>query len=81
MKPFYLLTALLIAPIAMAGPKMASGYIKKDGTYVAPHMKSSPDAYKFNNYSSKTMGGKKSDELHPPKTTPTKTYTTPRKVK
>jgi len=26
------------------------GYTRKDGTYVAPHIRSSPDAYKWNNY-------------------------------
>jgi len=29
------------------------GYVRRDGTYVAPHMRSSPDSYKFNNYSTK----------------------------
>ena len=29
------------------------GYIKKSGTYVAPHYKSSRDSSKFNNYSTK----------------------------
>lgn len=26
------------------------GYYRKDGTYVAPHIRSSPDSYKWNNY-------------------------------
>ena len=26
------------------------GYYRKDGTYVSPHVRSSPDAYKWNNY-------------------------------
>ncbi len=26
------------------------GYTRKDGTYVRPHIRSSPDAYKSNNY-------------------------------
>jgi len=26
------------------------GYTKSNGTYVAPHVRSSPDAYKWNNY-------------------------------
>lgn len=29
------------------------GYTKKDGTYVAPHKKTTPDSTKLNNYSSK----------------------------
>lgn len=28
------------------------GYVKKDGTYVSPHVRSNPDGYKYNNYSS-----------------------------
>lgn len=26
------------------------GYYRKDGTYVRPHIRSSPDSYKYNNY-------------------------------
>jgi hypothetical protein len=26
------------------------GYTRKDGTYVRPHIRSSPDSYKWNNY-------------------------------
>lgn len=26
------------------------GYYRKDGTYVRPHVRSSPDSYKWNNY-------------------------------
>lgn len=29
---------------------MQDGYMKNDGTYVAPHMKTKPDSYKWNNY-------------------------------
>lgn len=29
------------------------GYFRSNGTYVEPHMRSSPDTYKFNNYSTK----------------------------
>lgn len=29
---------------------MQSGYIKKDGTYVAPHLKTKPDNKQWNNY-------------------------------
>ena len=27
------------------------GYKRKDGTYVAPHYRSDPDGYKYNNFS------------------------------
>lgn len=28
------------------------GYYKKSGTYVAPHYRSNPDGYRYNNYGS-----------------------------
>jgi hypothetical protein len=28
------------------------GYVRKDGTYVAPHVRSSPNQHRFDNYSS-----------------------------
>lgn len=39
---------------ALAGKSVSvKGYTKKDGTYVAPHQRSSPDGSKLNNYSTK----------------------------
>lgn len=29
------------------------GYYKRNGTYVAPHHKTNPDCYRYNNYSAK----------------------------
>jgi hypothetical protein len=40
----------IIASSAFAG--QVRGYIKKDGTYVAPHHRSSPNSTKFDNYNS-----------------------------
>jgi hypothetical protein len=52
------------------------GYSKKDGTYVAPYHKTSPDSRKDNNYSSKgnvnPYTGKKGT-VDPYKETPSKT--------
>lgn len=33
---------------ALVGVK---GYFKSNGTYVAPHFRTNPDGYKFNNFS------------------------------
>jgi len=41
--------------VAVAAPAIAqvgvNGYYRKDGTYVAPHMRSAPDGNPYNNYS------------------------------
>lgn len=46
---------MLAAATAGAGPAMAQssvgGYVRKDGTYVQPHMRSSPDGIRENNWS------------------------------
>ena len=49
----YALIALTLctATTAMADTYV-QGYMRKDGTYVAPHMRSSPDHNSYNNYSS-----------------------------
>lgn len=48
--------AALFGVLAFAGPALAAdtrvnGYIKKDGTYVAPHVRSAPDSSSNNNWS------------------------------
>lgn len=40
----------LISNIAIAKDVNVKGYYRKDGTYVRPHVRSSPDNYKSNNY-------------------------------
>lgn len=52
MKTALLVLAVLFSTQAFAD-KSVRGYVKKDGTYVQPHMKSSPNQFKFDNYSSK----------------------------
>ena len=54
-----LIIALATVAVATGSPSFAKsshgvkGYAKKDGTYVAPHRKTDPDASKTNNYGSK----------------------------
>ncbi len=43
--------ALILTAIPIsAGDVHIKGYYRKDGTYVSPHIRSSPDQYKWNNY-------------------------------
>jgi len=44
--------ATMLSGVAVAD-EYVRGYVKKDGTYVAPHMRSSPNSSKVDNWSSK----------------------------
>ena len=48
---------IAIALIALSSQAVATefvkGYVKKDGTYVAPHVRSSPNNVQWDNYSTK----------------------------
>lgn len=50
MKKLVILAALLAAAPAFAADYVR-GYMRSNGTYVAPHYRSSPDSSMFNNYS------------------------------
>ena len=50
MKLLITLLMLSVTTSTLAGTYV-KGYVKKDGTYVEPHYRSSPDSSKFNNYS------------------------------
>lgn len=50
MKQGLLLLALL--SFAAVADEFVNGYIRSDGPYVAPHMRSSPNSTRFDNYSS-----------------------------
>lgn len=63
------LGAFGIAGIAEAQTHQVKGYTRKDGTYVAPHTASNPDAYRSNNQSSQTNGGSQRDEYSDPSAT------------
>lgn len=47
------LAALVAVALAVpaSGQTRVRGYVKKDGTYVAPHMRSSPNSTRLDNYS------------------------------
>lgn len=48
--------ALGVVIFCVAGTALAAqvqGYTRRDGTYVAPHMRTNPDGNPFNNYSSR----------------------------
>src|SRR5437773_12380666 len=46
------LALILLAPLAAwAGETQVDGYYRKDGTYVAPHWRSTPDSSYNNNWS------------------------------
>lgn len=47
------MTALCIATVAEARSVRVKGYFRKDGTYVAPHVRSAPNSSKLDNYSTK----------------------------
>jgi hypothetical protein len=48
---------LALVTLCVVGPAVAQvqvkGYIRKDGTYVAPHYRSSPNSSVYDNYSTK----------------------------
>lgn len=52
-KTIMILAMALTAGHVMAQSHTKSGYVKKDGTYVAPSVATNPDNSKLNNYSSK----------------------------
>ena len=46
-----LLSLLFLFGTVFAGDVKVKGYVKKDGTYVQPHYRTSPDGNPWNNYS------------------------------
>ena len=54
MKLVFCLLALFAATGASeAGSTSVKGYARSDGTYVQPHMRSTPNSTRFDNYSTK----------------------------
>lgn len=53
MKKIALIALVMISGAAMAQSHSRDGYVKKDGTYVAPSYASNPNNTKVDNYSSK----------------------------
>lgn len=48
-----MIAALMLTAGVCSAQTHVDGYTKKDGTYVAPHVRTAPDATKDNNYSTK----------------------------
>lgn len=53
MKTMFLLLALAATSTSAIADSHVRGYYKKDGTYVAPHVRTSPNQTKVDNYSTK----------------------------
>lgn len=53
MKLFYLLFLLVMCATTVFADEYVSGYTRSDGTYVAPHYRSSSDNSYNNNYSTR----------------------------
>lgn len=46
-----ILFLLALLSLSAYGDEYVNGYFRADGTYVAPHHRSSPNGYTFDNYS------------------------------
>lgn len=44
--------ALIWFCVSASADQYVDGYVRQDGTYVAPHFRSEPNQYRFDNYSS-----------------------------
>ena len=51
MKRLIAFVAFLIVASSSLADTFVNGYVKRDGTYVPPHIRSSPDSTNWNNYS------------------------------
>ena len=50
-KLFFLFLLVLCTAVLASAQVYVDGYVRKDGTYVQPHYRSSPDGNPYNNYS------------------------------
>lgn len=58
-----IITAILLSmPVVAMADQSVRGYTRSDGTYVQGYTRSSPDAYRSNNYGSQSRGGNRRDE-------------------
>lgn len=53
MKKLLYIVLLLCFTLPCYSAQRVNGYMRSNGTYVAPHYRSSSDSYKFNNYSTR----------------------------
>lgn len=54
---FALILTLTFTQVAQARAVSVRGYYRQNGTYVQPHIRSSPDSVKWNNYGSAKSAG------------------------
>lgn len=76
MKKLLVVTALLSLPSISLADEYVQGYIRRDGTYVEPHYRSSPNRYREDNYS--TQGNTNPYTGERGTTDPYGSYQTPR---
>jgi hypothetical protein len=50
MKKLLILAVLLVLLPMVSDAAQVDGYFRKDGTYVAPHQRTTPDSNPYNNY-------------------------------
>ena len=75
-----LVASLFAAPVIAGKSTHVDGYVKKDGTYVAPHYRSAPNDTKLDNYSTKGNSNPytgKEGSVDPYKSTPQNPYGSP----
>ncbi|RMH46423.1 MAG: hypothetical protein D6694_03550 [Gammaproteobacteria bacterium] len=51
MKRLFILIAMFAVPAVACADQWVNGYVRRDGTYVQGHWRSSPDGNPYNNYS------------------------------
>lgn len=47
------IAAIMVTSVSADAQTRVRGYVKRDGTYVAPHVRSSPNRTTFDNYSTR----------------------------
>jgi hypothetical protein len=63
MKTAAIAVAVSMFSVSAFAAEYVQGYFRKDGTYVQGHYKSSPNANRYDNLSSQSMGGSQRDEF------------------
>lgn len=63
MRKYFILLSFFIFSIGSLADTYVKGYTRRDGTYVRPHIRASPDSFKWNNYGP----SKRDSELMNPK--------------
>lgn len=58
--------AILAVAAGQVGAETVNGYFRKDGTYVAPYQRSTPNSNRYDNYRSESRGGIQRDEFSSP---------------